>query len=55
MNNKEMIQYEIIELNKRFINICLRVDESYLIELSNIKFEINRANLILSSLQLIMQ
>ena len=34
MNNKEMIQYEIIELNKRFINICLRVDESYLLELS---------------------
>ncbi len=29
-----MIQYEIIELNKRFINICLRVDESYLLELS---------------------
>jgi hypothetical protein len=34
MNNKEIIQNEIIQLNNRFINICLRVEEKYLPELS---------------------
>ena len=34
MNSNEIIHLEIAELNKRFIHLCLRVDEKYLPELS---------------------
>jgi|APCry1669189534_1035231.scaffolds.fasta_scaffold01989_9 hypothetical protein len=34
MTNKELIQFEITELNKRYIYMCLRVQEENLNELS---------------------